>query len=256
MQDQHMAFAHSSRGMDCNLTRGAIVSMLVHGRQDMEPILQVYAVRPLNFFDNIYRRTREEVLYTMQVSDGTHLNWVMLAGNSNYLAMRGSVVKGSIIKVMDYDIYQVEEDFLEITLITVDILVETCDIIGNPEIFSGPHTGLNANSVFPPHDPQQFYNQVQPQLGGTPFHSGPILAPPLRALPSTSGEVNVSALCTQVRFMYREYAILKAAFISMQEEFDERVATLENELEVMKEKEDEEDNGDYEQGSGQVIQNV
>ncbi|XP_077214394.1 uncharacterized protein LOC143849290 [Tasmannia lanceolata] len=37
----------------------------------------------------------------------------------------------------------------EITLITIDILVETCDIIGNPEIFRGLHTAFNANSVFP-----------------------------------------------------------------------------------------------------------
>ncbi|XP_049361733.1 replication protein A 70 kDa DNA-binding subunit A [Solanum verrucosum] len=113
-----------------NLTEGAI-EMLSIGEghpEEFKPVLQITDVRLVN----TQNQTNNNERYRILISDGTHIQQGMLATQKNDLIRSQQIRKGTIIQMKEF-VRNVIQNRVIIIIIELDILLETCDQIGDPK---------------------------------------------------------------------------------------------------------------------------
>ncbi|CAN4076368.1 unnamed protein product [Withania somnifera] len=113
-----------------NLTDGA-VEMLSIGEwnsEEFKPVLQIVDVRLVNTQNQSNNNER----YRLLISDGVYQQQGMLATQKNDLIRSKRIQKGSIIKMKEF-VRNVIQNRVIIIIIELDILLETCDQIGDPK---------------------------------------------------------------------------------------------------------------------------
>lgn len=114
--------------MAVNLTRGAITTMCSDdlNSEDLKPVLQVIDLKLVQSQTN---STTER--YRLVLSDGSHYQQGMLATQKNELVYSGKLQKGSVVKLTQ-SICNVVQNRKIIIIIELDVILENCDLIGEP----------------------------------------------------------------------------------------------------------------------------
>ncbi|KAL9177359.1 hypothetical protein ABFS82_01G053300 [Erythranthe guttata] len=137
-----------------NLTDGAI-AMLSTGdgqRSDVQPVLQVVDIRLINSQNQINTDR-----YRILLSDGTFTQQGMLATQRNDLVRSDKLQKGSIILLVQYVCNLIQNRRI-IIIIDLDVIVQKCDIIGEPKSYPALMDG-DVSSATSPSAPGQPMNQ-------------------------------------------------------------------------------------------------
>ncbi|KAK1326633.1 hypothetical protein QJS10_CPA01g03022 [Acorus calamus] len=150
---------------DVNLTRGAI-AMVSNGEADLKPVLQVADLRLVNTVQNTTER------YRMMLSDGVHTQQAMLATQMNPAVKSGKLQKGSIVRLTEF-ICNLIQNRKIIIVINLDVIVEKCNIIGDPKPYTeGSFNAPASTTPSRPPMPAQTSAMDQPALGaGNPPQS-------------------------------------------------------------------------------------
>ncbi|MCD9638667.1 hypothetical protein HAX54_022789 [Datura stramonium] len=114
------------------------------GRQceEIKPVLQITDVRLVNS----QSQSNNNEGYRILISDGQYIQQGMLAKQNNDLVLSQRIQKGTIIQMKEF----VRSSFI----IDLDILLETCDEIGEPQHF------LRTHNSTPPSVPRPGANQL------------------------------------------------------------------------------------------------
>ncbi|OIT31504.1 replication protein a 70 kda dna-binding subunit c [Nicotiana attenuata] len=113
-----------------NLTEGAIAILTnreAHA-EDFKPVLQITDIRLVNTQNQNNNNERYRIL----LSDGEFLQQGMLATQKNDLIRSQQIQKGSIIQMNQFVCNNIQNRMI-IIVIELDILLETCDTIGEPK---------------------------------------------------------------------------------------------------------------------------
>ncbi|MCD7457164.1 hypothetical protein HAX54_034370 [Datura stramonium] len=113
-----------------DLTEGAIEMISLGERQcdELKPVLQIADVRLVNTQNQSNNNERYRIL----ISDGQYIQQGMLATQKNDLVRSQRIQKGTIIKMKEF-VRNVIQHRVIIIIIDLDILLETCDQIGEPQ---------------------------------------------------------------------------------------------------------------------------
>ncbi|KAI7725592.1 hypothetical protein M8C21_019268 [Ambrosia artemisiifolia] len=128
--------------MAINLTAGAI-PLLSSGEQppdDLKPVLQVTEIKLFN------TQSESKERYRFSLSDGTYSQQGMLATQLNDRVKSQQVHKGSIVHLTEYSCHRIGDRVIVI-LISFDVLVDKCDIIGHPKQFAAKLPGNETSSI-------------------------------------------------------------------------------------------------------------
>ncbi|XP_077234828.1 replication protein A 70 kDa DNA-binding subunit A-like [Tasmannia lanceolata] len=152
--------------MAVNLTKGAI-AMVCNGEADLKPVLQVFDIRLVNTTQTTNER------YRMILSDGSHLQQAMLATQMNHIIKSGKLQKGSIVLLTEF-VCNVIQNRKIIIIINLEVIVETCDPIGEPKQYVDGATAASQGRV---PVTAQSSSMVQPGIAaGNPQSCGGSLA--------------------------------------------------------------------------------
>ncbi|XXG75497.1 hypothetical protein AAC387_Pa08g0052 [Persea americana] len=121
--------------MAVNLTKDAI-AMVSNGDADLKPLLQVADIRLVNTAQNTAER------YRMLLSDGTNMQQAMLATQMNHVVKSGKLQKGSIVRLTEF-ICNLIQNRKIIIIINLEVIVEKCDLIGEPKQYVDGATGAS-----------------------------------------------------------------------------------------------------------------
>lgn len=135
-----------------NLTDGA-VEMLSIGEwnsEEFKPVLQIVDVRLVNTQNQSNNNER----YRLLISDGVYQQQGMLATQKNDLIRSKRIQKGSIIQMKEF-VRNVIQNRVIIIIIELDIVLETCDQIGDPKHYLRPDSSSTTPSVPRPAAPLQ-----------------------------------------------------------------------------------------------------
>ncbi|KAH7834500.1 hypothetical protein Vadar_016684 [Vaccinium darrowii] len=128
--------------MAINLTEGAIAMLSSGDAQvaDLKPVVQVVDLRLVNTQNQNQQNERYRVL----LSDGVHLQQGMLATQKNELVHTQALQKGSIVQLSQFVCNLIQGRTI-IIVIDLNVILDKCDIIGEPKHFERP--GSNTNSA-------------------------------------------------------------------------------------------------------------
>ncbi|XP_057786647.1 replication protein A 70 kDa DNA-binding subunit A-like [Salvia miltiorrhiza] len=112
------------------LTEGAISSLSSPDtdKASLKPVLQVYDVRPVSPQNHNSER------YRLMLSDGEFLQQGMLATQRNEMVKSNMLMKGSIVRLMQF-VCNVVQNRRIIIIIDLEVLVRECEIIGQPKTY-------------------------------------------------------------------------------------------------------------------------
>ncbi|KAL6178695.1 hypothetical protein ACLB2K_050213 [Fragaria x ananassa] len=114
--------------MAVRLTEGAVLKMTAEDAdQSFKPVLQVTDLRQIH----TQRSGGDSERYRLNLSDGSHLEQGMLASQHNSLVHQGLLQKGSIVCLTEFTCTKVQNRRI-IIIVSLDVLVSVCDIIGQP----------------------------------------------------------------------------------------------------------------------------
>ncbi|KAL9246974.1 hypothetical protein vseg_020451 [Gypsophila vaccaria] len=149
------------------LSEGAIVGMCGgEGSGGTEkPVLQVADIRLVNTQNAVSTSER----YRLLLSDGVHLQQGMLATQHNALVKSGRLQKGSLLQLFQFVCNRIQHRMI-IIIVELEILQETCDLIGEPKQYIPPGAPNSSSGgqaeVTPAHAPL-----------GNPYAAAPAPAP-------------------------------------------------------------------------------
>ncbi|MCO5550688.1 hypothetical protein L7F22_004178 [Adiantum nelumboides] len=129
--------------MSIPLTPNAIAA-LNSGQMDSQPVVQVLDVRQIGTGQSVQER------YRLVLSDGRYVQQGMLATQLNEHIKSGQVLKGSIVKLVEYICNTVQQRKIIIVL-NMEVMASVSEIIGDPKqvIMNDPpgNTGSTAGVV-------------------------------------------------------------------------------------------------------------
>ncbi|KAM5573696.1 replication protein A 70 kDa DNA-binding subunit E [Rosa sericea] len=155
--------------MDVRLTEGAILKITteVHDEQ-YRPILQVLDMKQIHAQSGGADKER----YRLALSDGSNTRQGMLATQQNFLIRQGHLQKGSVVCLNQFTCPTVQGRQI-IIIVSLDVLVDTCEIIGQPAKFSnaqspatipGNAQSLNSSARVAGHETVTEATPQQPRL--------------------------------------------------------------------------------------------
>ncbi|KAD7479714.1 hypothetical protein R6Q59_008534 [Mikania micrantha] len=123
--------------MAVNLTEGAISMLSTGERQtmDLKPVLQVMDVRIVQTQTpaaGLGGENKER--YRLSLSDGSFCQQGMLATQLNDMVRSQQLQKGSIVQLTEFVCNSIRERVI-IIIIKINVIIDTCDIIGDPKPF-------------------------------------------------------------------------------------------------------------------------
>ncbi|XP_062026061.1 uncharacterized protein LOC133742426 [Rosa rugosa] len=128
--------------MNARLTEGAILKIKTEFVDDnYKPILQVIDLKQIHTQRGGGCGTE---WYRLVISDGSHTAQGMLATQQNFLVQQGHLQKGSVVRLNQFTCTTVQGRKI-IIIISLNVLVDKCDIIGQAARFSNaqsPRTRL------------------------------------------------------------------------------------------------------------------
>ncbi|PRQ18608.1 putative nucleic acid-binding protein [Rosa chinensis] len=123
---------YSLPAMDARLTEGAILNITTEYFDDnYKPILQVIDLKQIHTHGGGQVTER----YRVAVSDGYHTEQGMLATQQNFLVQQGHLQKGSVVRLNQFTCTTIQGRKI-IIIISLNVLVDKCDIIGQAAGFS------------------------------------------------------------------------------------------------------------------------
>ncbi|CAM8901177.1 unnamed protein product [Rhodiola kirilowii] len=112
------------------LTDGAIVKMNAGDTsKELQPVLQIFDLKMVSTPQSAVDR------YRAILSDGTHLQHAMLATQKNYLVSEGRVKKGTVVRMTEYSVNNIQHRLI-IIVCDMIVIMDIGDIIGDPKPFS------------------------------------------------------------------------------------------------------------------------
>ncbi|CAM8946698.1 unnamed protein product [Rhodiola kirilowii] len=112
------------------LTDGAIVKMNAGATsKELQPVLQIFDLKMVSTSQSAVDR------YRVILSDGTHLQQAMLATQKNYLVSEGRVKKGTVVRMTEYSVNNIQHRLI-IIVCDMIVIMDIGDIIGDPKQFS------------------------------------------------------------------------------------------------------------------------
>ncbi|KAI5070171.1 hypothetical protein GOP47_0014514 [Adiantum capillus-veneris] len=126
--------------MSISLTPNAIVA-LNNGQMDSQPVVQVLDVRQIGTGQSVQER------YRLVLSDGHYVQQGMLATQLNEHIKSGQVLKGSIVKLVEYICNTVQQRKIIIVL-NMEVVASVSEIIGDPKqvIMNDPPTNSGSTA--------------------------------------------------------------------------------------------------------------
>ncbi|KAL8521414.1 hypothetical protein ACS0TY_011800 [Phlomoides rotata] len=148
--------------MPITLTEGAIAVLSGDDAQnsDIKPVLQVADIRLVN----TARTQSDNERYRILLSDGSFTQQGMLATQRNYLVHTEKLQKGSIVQLTQF-VCNIIQNRRIIIIIDLDVIVEKCDLIGEPKQFPIKTDGNVSSGASAP-TPVQPMNQPAGGGGG------------------------------------------------------------------------------------------
>lgn len=123
--------------MATSLTAGAITRMCsLEGRKenDWNPVVQVIDIRMVNSTGAPPAPGTSE-RFRVRISDGRYWQQGMLASQINQQVHDGKLQRGSLVRLLEIVTTPVQGRLI-ILIVGLEVVTETCDIIGNPEAIS------------------------------------------------------------------------------------------------------------------------
>ncbi|XP_024168854.1 replication protein A 70 kDa DNA-binding subunit A-like [Rosa chinensis] len=121
--------------MDARLTEGAILKITTDFVDDnYKPILQVIGLKQIHTHGGGWGGQVTE-RYRVTVSDGSHTKQGMLLAHQNFLVQQGHLQKGSVVRLNQFTCPTIQGRKI-IIIISLNVLVDKCDIIGQAARFS------------------------------------------------------------------------------------------------------------------------
>ncbi|KAH7284321.1 hypothetical protein KP509_34G049100 [Ceratopteris richardii] len=114
--------------MSISLTTNAIFA-LNGGEMNLKPVVQVLDVRQIGTGQSVQAR------YRLVLSDGCHAQQAMLATQLNAYINSGQVLKGSIIRLVEYICNTIQQRKI-IILLNLEVMMSVSEIVGDPKVSS------------------------------------------------------------------------------------------------------------------------
>ncbi|XP_076936320.1 replication protein A 70 kDa DNA-binding subunit A-like [Bidens hawaiensis] len=122
--------------MAINLTANAIPMLYSGDYPDLKPVVQITDIRIVQTQTNTVEGENKE-RYRFVLSDGTYYQQGMLATQLNDLVRSQQLLKGSVVQLTDFVCNHIRDRVI-IIIINLNLIVDKCDIIGDPKQFSKP----------------------------------------------------------------------------------------------------------------------
>ncbi|XP_024170311.1 replication protein A 70 kDa DNA-binding subunit E [Rosa chinensis] len=156
--------------MDVRLTEGAILKITTEDHDNQyRPILQVHDMKQIQAQGGA---GADKERYRLALSDGSHTQQGMLATQQNFLIRQGHLQKGSVVCLNQFTCTTVQGRQI-IIIISLDVLVDTCEIIGEPARISNAQSpgtipanaqSLNSSARVAGHETMTEATPQQPRL--------------------------------------------------------------------------------------------
>ncbi|XP_071730499.1 replication protein A 70 kDa DNA-binding subunit A-like [Rutidosis leptorrhynchoides] len=132
--------------MAVNLTSGAIsiLSSSEWSSYGIKPVLQIIDVRTLQTQSGGGGEGKER--YRVSLSDGMYHQQGMLSTQKNDLVRSNQLQKGSIIRLTEFVCNQIRDRVIVI-IIDLDLVLDKCEIIGDPKLFPAKSSTDETSSV-------------------------------------------------------------------------------------------------------------
>ncbi|KAJ0602025.1 putative transcription factor interactor and regulator CCHC(Zn) family [Helianthus annuus] len=162
--------------MAVNLTAGAIATLSTSesSTPDLKPVLQIMDIKLIQTQTPAAAAGGENKdRYRFLLSDGSFFQQAMVATQLIDVVRSKQVQKGSIIQMTQYTCNRIRDRFI-IIIIGLNVIIDTCDIIGDPKPFSVKLPGNDTSSTERSGAPMQSsLNQPAPTVTRPNTNAGP-----------------------------------------------------------------------------------